>query len=103
MLQTARDVLITWECSKIIVRYRSESEARAIDGLIKDLESTGVLEDYDLTGTDWRLVYSSSTASSSGKIGPFIGRVSQVKWTPSHASQLASGHLRDAIKYTRAC
>lgn len=49
--------------------------------LVKELESTGSLEDLDLTGTEWDLVYSNSKGSSSGKIGPFVGRVKQVMQT----------------------
>ena len=32
----------------------------------------------DLTGTDWELLYTDSSGNSSGKIGPFLGRVTQV-------------------------
>lgn len=46
--------------------------------LIKELETKGQLDDVKLRGTQWRLLYTTSTASSSGKIGPFIGRVFQV-------------------------
>ncbi|CAK0742332.1 hypothetical protein CVIRNUC_001389 [Coccomyxa viridis] len=56
----------------------SEEQAKHIDDLIKQLESTGQLDDLDLTGSTWRLLYTTSKASSSGKIGPFIGRVTQV-------------------------
>lgn len=57
---------------------RSEEQAHHIAKLLKQLESTGQLDDLDLTGSTWRLLYSTSKASSSGKIGPFIGRVTQV-------------------------
>ena len=57
---------------------RSAIEASQIKELVKELESTGSLEDLDLTGTEWDLVYSNSKGSSSGKIGPFVGRVKQV-------------------------
>ncbi|BDA42824.1 hypothetical protein COCOBI_03-7170 [Coccomyxa sp. Obi] len=57
---------------------RSSAQAQQISELINELETKGQLEDIKLTGTQWRLVYTSSTASSSGKIGPFIGRVFQV-------------------------
>ena len=32
----------------------------------------------NLTGTTWRLLYTDSAGNSSGKIGPFVGRVTQV-------------------------
>ena len=32
----------------------------------------------DLAGTTWKLVYTTSTAASSGKLGPFVGLVQQV-------------------------
>ncbi|CAL5219426.1 g1255 [Coccomyxa viridis] len=57
---------------------RTEEEAARIAGLLGQLESTGQLDDLDLTGSTWRLLYSTSKGSSSGKIGPFIGRVTQV-------------------------
>ncbi len=60
------------------VTCRSEAEASAIKELVKELESTASLEDLDLSGTEWDLVYSNSKGSSSGKIGPFVGRVKQV-------------------------
>ena len=57
---------------------RTEEQARQIAKLLKQLESTGQLDDFDLTGSTWRLLYTTSKGSSSGKIGPFIGRVTQV-------------------------
>ena len=57
---------------------RSAEQADHIAKLLKQLESTGQLDDLDLTGSTWRLLYSTSKGSSSGKIGPFIGRVTQV-------------------------
>ena len=63
---------------KIIYVCRTDEQAKHIAKLLKQLESTGQLDDLDLTGSTWRLLYSTSKASSSGKIGPFIGRVTQV-------------------------
>ncbi len=57
---------------------RSPAEAQQIADLIRELETVGGLQELNLAGTSWRLLYTSSTASSSGKLGPFIGRVSQV-------------------------
>lgn len=51
-----------------------------IKQLLQELEAMNPADkpvDVDLTGTNWRLVYSSSTAASSGKIGPFVGFVEQ--------------------------
>ncbi len=62
------------------VAIRSPTQAQQISELINELETEGQLEDIKLTGTQWRLVYTSSTASSSGKIGPFIGRVFKVRY-----------------------
>ena len=60
-----------WAC-------RSSSESAEISQLLKQLEASGTLEDIDLAGTEWRLLYTESKGSSSGKIGPFIGQVTQV-------------------------
>ena len=49
-----------------------------MSNLLQQLESSGMLEDLDLAGTEWTLLYTESKGSSSGKIGPFVGRVSQV-------------------------
>lgn len=57
---------------------RTEEQAKHIAKLLKQLESTGQLDDFDLTGSTWRLLYTTSKGSSSGKIGPFIGSVTQV-------------------------
>ncbi len=61
---------------------RSSSEAADIAQLLQQLEESGTLEDLDLAGTEWRLLYTESKGSSSGKIaiGPFkfVGRVAQV-------------------------
>jgi hypothetical protein len=34
----------------------------------------------NLAGTTWKLVYTTSTAASSGKLGPFVGLVQQVRF-----------------------
>eukprot|EP00208_Stichococcus_sp_RCC1054_P006658 CAMPEP_0206139664 /NCGR_PEP_ID=MMETSP1473-20131121/6984_1 /ASSEMBLY_ACC=CAM_ASM_001109 /TAXON_ID=1461547 /ORGANISM="Stichococcus sp, Strain RCC1054" /LENGTH=253 /DNA_ID=CAMNT_0053533543 /DNA_START=117 /DNA_END=878 /DNA_ORIENTATION=+ len=59
---------------------RDEGQRKEIDGTIQQLEALNPAQSLaavDLTGTEWRLVYSSSLAPSSGKIGPFVGRVWQ--------------------------
>ena len=37
------------------------------------------IDKVDLAGSRWKLVFTESTASSSGKIGPFVGRTEQVQ------------------------
>ena len=66
-------------CELYLVAIRSPAQAQQITELVNELETKGQLQDISLTGTQWRLIYTSSTASSSGKIGPFIGRVFQVR------------------------
>ena len=46
-----------------------------------------------MTGTEWDLVYTNSKGSSSGKIGPFVGRVKQVS---KEAEMLSSLHCENA-------
>ncbi|KAK9816603.1 hypothetical protein WJX72_002625 [[Myrmecia] bisecta] len=58
---------------------RSGPEVEAIRKSIDALEAReGSLQQLDLTSTTWRLVYTNSKGNSSGKLGPFIGRVTQV-------------------------
>jgi hypothetical protein len=44
---------------------------------LEDLSPTQQPASVDLAGTNWKLVYTTSTAASSGKIGPFVGLVEQ--------------------------
>eukprot|EP00898_Chlorokybus_atmophyticus_P002981 jgi/Chlat1/3684/Chrsp24S03845 len=51
-----------------------------LDGLIKQLEASNPSKKpayADLYDSFWELVYSSSTAASAGKLGPFVGYVTQ--------------------------
>ena len=45
---------------------------------LEELNPTAPTADVDLSGTSWRLVYTSSTGTSSGKVGPLVGEVTQV-------------------------
>ena len=49
--------------------------------VVESLEQAGSVKDIDYTGTTWRTVFSTSTSESAGKLGPFIGRVRQVRST----------------------
>lgn len=66
---------------------RDDSTRWQIKGLadqLAHLESAYKPSVESLTGTKWHLVYTTSTGTSSGKIGPFLTQVEQV-W---HAMQL---------------
>lgn len=49
--------------------------------MIKQLESmqSGDMRNQELAGTNWQLLYTESTGSSGGKVGPFVGQVDQAK------------------------
>lgn len=67
-----------YACLKVDHCCRTQEQTEHIAQLLKQLERTGQLDDFDLAGSTWRLLYSTSKASSGGKFGPFIGRVTQV-------------------------
>lgn len=48
--------------------------------MIKELESmqSGDMRKQQLSGSNWQLLYTESTGSSGGKVGPFVGQVNQV-------------------------
>lgn len=61
---------------------RSDAQRAAVAdvlGRIESLNANDAPARVDLTGTDWELVYTDSSGNSSGKIGPFLGRVTQAR------------------------
>ncbi len=56
----------------------------------------------DLAGTNWKLVYTTSTAASSGKIGPFVGFVEQVRPAVSFCV-LACGAMSPLQELRKRC
>jgi len=60
------------------VQRRTEAQKAAVVQVVEDLERAGV-KDVDFTGTTWRLVFSTATTESAGKLGPFTGRVRQAR------------------------
>jgi hypothetical protein len=56
----------------------SPAERLEVEQLIRDFEQeTPAPKQLDLTDSLWKLVYTASTASSSGKLGPVVGKVTQ--------------------------
>ena len=45
------------------------------------------VQQLDLTGTSWKLAYTTSQGQSGGRVGPLIGYVTQVSMQPFRASQ----------------
>ena len=62
----------------IMTSCRSPEEKKAVAEIANELGELNQVEPVDLAGSRWRLVFTESTASSSGKIGPFVGRTEQV-------------------------
>mmetsp|Transcript_24670 Transcript_24670/g.77891 ORF Transcript_24670/g.77891 Transcript_24670/m.77891 type:complete len:194 (-) Transcript_24670:430-1011(-) len=59
----------------------SAEAKKGVEGLIAELEAINPTPNparVDLGGTKWELVYSSTAGASGGKLGPFIGQVTQV-------------------------
>ena len=61
-----------------LVSCRSPDEKKAVAAVADELGELKQIDPVELAGSRWRLVFTESTASSSGKIGPFIGRTEQV-------------------------
>lgn len=59
-------------------RNRTEEQREEIRQKVAELEKLDVVQDIELTGTQWRTLYTTSTGNSSGKLGPFIGTVRQI-------------------------
>lgn len=60
---------------------RDDAQRARVASILADVES--LADDpaparKDLSGTSWSLLYTDSGGNSSGKIGPFVGRVTQV-------------------------
>lgn len=69
---------------------RSDEEKRAVAAVVKELADLKRIDPLNLAGSRWKLVFTESTASSSGKIGPFIGRTEQVIITACSVGMLLS-------------
>ena len=59
-------------------RSEVESILSVIESLCPTDNRAEVHVDGTLAGTDWELIYTDSAGNSSGKIGPFVGKVKQV-------------------------
>ncbi|MDA9081487.1 PAP/fibrillin family protein [Candidatus Dependentiae bacterium] len=59
-------------------RSEVESILSVIESLCPTDNRAGVHVDGTLAGTDWELIYTDSAGNSSGKLGPFVGKVKQV-------------------------
>jgi len=59
-------------------RSEVESILSVIESLCPTDNRAEVHVDGTLAGTDWELIYTDSSGNSSGKIGPFVGKVKQV-------------------------
>lgn len=59
----------------------TESQKQEVRDVIKQLEAvqSGDMRKQELAGTNWQLLYTESTGSSGGKVGPFVGQVDQAK------------------------
>ena len=57
----------------------TESQKHDVRGVIKELEAfqSGNVPEQKLAGTNWQLLYTESTGSSGGIVGPFVGQVDQ--------------------------
>lgn len=57
----------------------TDSQKQDVRGVIKDLEAmqAGGVPQQKLASTNWQLLYTESTGSSGGKVGPFVGQVDQ--------------------------
>ena len=70
-----------------------QNQKEDIRDVLKELEAfeSGNMRKKELAGSDWDLLYTESTGSSGGKVGPFVGQVQQANccWiacadTPAH-------------------
>jgi hypothetical protein len=59
-------------------RSEVESILSVIESLCPTDNRAEVHVDGTLAGTDWELIYTDSAGNSSGKLGPFVGKVKQV-------------------------
>ena len=59
----------------------TENQKQDVRGVIKQLEAlqSGDMRKQELAGSNWQLLYTESTGSSGGKVGPFVGQVDQAK------------------------
>lgn len=58
----------------------SESQKEDVREVLKELEAIvpGNIRQKELLGSNWKLLYTESTGSSGGKVGPLVGQVDQV-------------------------
>ena len=66
---------------------RTDAQRQAVGDVLTRIEAFNEMDAparADLTGTDWELLYTDSSGNSSGKIGPFVGRVTQARNTHSY-------------------
>ena len=57
------------------------TQKQEVRSVIKQLEAlqSRDMRKQELAGTNWQLLYTESTGSSGGKVGPFVGQVDQAK------------------------
>jgi hypothetical protein len=71
----------------------SRQEIQMLADELDELCPTGAPAELPLSGTTWSLLYTTSDGTSSGKVGPFIAEVSQVRrliWPAKACTGLAS-------------
>ena len=63
----------------------SESQKQDVRDVLKELEALDSREirQKELGGSNWKLLYTESTGSSGGRIGPLVGQVDQATEFPS--------------------
>ena len=61
----------------------TENQKQSVRTVLKQLEASESrdMRKKELVGSNWKLLYTESTGSSGGKVGPFVGQVDQAKCT----------------------
>lgn len=85
-----------------VIPSRSPEEKQEIAELAAELAKLGRIDNLDMTGSTWGLVFTESTASSAGKVGPFIGRTEQVIPESSAAPALCPYNLGGLCSHRQA-
>lgn len=78
-------------------RSEVESILSVIESLCPTDNRAEVHVDGTLAGTDWELIYTDSAGNSSGKIGPFVGKVKQV-FKPANANGGGPGTYTNVVE-----
>ena len=78
-------------------RSEVESILSVIESLCPTDNRAEVHVDGTLAGTDWELIYTDSAGNSSGKLGPFVGKVKQV-FKPADADGGGPGTYTNVVE-----